>query len=275
MGDLMEKVHKVQLEMALEVKGICQSHNIKYFLIAGTLLGAVRHNGFIPWDDDLDIGMFREEYEKFINTAQKEMNKEYFLQTWDTDSGFAMPYAKIRKKGTKFIEQNSSESDLHNGIYIDIFPFDNVPKSDFKKKLQNRTTYVLKRMILIKQGYEVWEKQEYLKKFIYKSLNLIVKPISLNKLKDILYKEMIKYNYHASDYVVTFGGSYGYWKETIKRSWVDNLTTIKFEEEELSCPKYFKEYLIYFYGDYMTPPQEDKRYNRHRIIEIEFGEETL
>ena len=156
MSDLMKKVHKVQLEMALEVKRICQNNNIKYFIIAGTLLGSVRHGGFIPWDDDLDIGMLREDYDRFIKIAQKEIGEEYFLQTWDTDSGFALPIAKIRKNGTKFIEQNSSKSELHNGIYIDIFPFDNVPDSDFKKKLQNIVTYILKRFILIKQGYEVW-----------------------------------------------------------------------------------------------------------------------
>ncbi|SDC04389.1 lipopolysaccharide cholinephosphotransferase [Paenibacillus sp. UNCCL117] len=269
----MEKVHKVQLEMALEVKRLCQEHNIKYFIIAGTLLGAVRHKGFIPWDDDLDIGMIREDYERFVHIAKKEMKKEYFLQTWDTDVHFALPIAKLRKKGTKFIEQNSSKSNLHSGIYIDIFPFDNVPINNYKKKNQNYKTYVLKRLIITKQGYEVWDKNEHFKKIIYMLMKILTKTISLDKLKRMLGEEMTKYNSHKSDYVVTFGGAYGYWKETINRIWVDCLTTIKFEGHELSCPGEYREYLTYFYGDYMTPPPEDKRGNRHKIIQIELGED--
>jgi len=128
MDEMMEEIHKIQFEMALEVKRICQNHNIEYFLIAGTLLGAVRHKGFIPWDDDLDIGMLRIDYNKFISLAPIEMDKKYVLQTWDTDPGFALPSAKLRKSGTKYIERNSQKANIHNGIFIDIFPFDNAPR---------------------------------------------------------------------------------------------------------------------------------------------------
>ena len=272
MNNLMEQVHKLQLEMALEVKRICLKHNIKYFIIAGTLLGAVRHKGFIPWDDDLDIGMLREEYEKFVSIAQNELGVSYFLQTWDTDSGFALPCAKIRKNGTKFIEENSSKAHLHNGIFIDIFPFDNVPESTLKKKIQNYQTYILKRIILDKQGYEVWEKQEFFKKSIYKLVKIMTKPISLWRIKSILYEKMTRFNNQKSDSVVTFGGTYGYWRETIRKSWANNLVTLKFEGYEFSCPRDYSDYLSYFYGEYMTPPPEDKRYNRHKIIKIEFGD---
>lgn len=274
MNELIKRVHKVQLEMALEVKRICQENNIKYFIIAGTLLGAVRHKGFIPWDDDLDIGMLREEYEKFIDVAKKELKEEYFLQTWDADSSFALPIAKLRRRGTKFIEQNSSSVNLNNGIYIDIFPFDNVPYSTLCKRLQNMTTYILKRIILIKQGYELWEEQEVFKRQIYKFLNIISKPLTLNMTKKLLHKEMLRYNSHKTEFVLTFGGAYGYSKESIRREWIENLGTIDFDGYEFSCPNDYNKYLEYLYGDYMTPPPEDKRYNRHKIIKIEFEEEA-
>lgn len=274
MNNLMERVHVVQLEMALEVKRICEKHNIKYSIIAGTLLGAVRHKGFIPWDDDLDIGMLRTEYDRFLDIAKKELKKEYFLQTWKTDSDFALPIAKLRKKGTKFIENNSAKSNLHNGIYIDIFPFDNVPKSSLKQKKQNRLTYILKRILLIKFKYEVWEKNETFKKNVYKAVNILSKPISPNVIKKMLHKQMIKYNSNDADTVVAFGGAYGYKKESIKKGWFKNLIDIKFEEYELSCFREYKEYLTYFYGDYMTPPPESKRYSRHKILRIEFEEDT-
>ncbi len=273
MDILMERVHKVQLEMALEVKRICEKHQINYSLIAGTLLGAVRHKGFIPWDDDLDIGMLRKDYDKFVAVAKTELKDEYFLQTWETDPGFALPIAKLRKNGTRFIEHNSSKSDLHNGVYIDIFPFDNVPSSISRQKHQNRATYILKRILLIKLKYEVWEENEKLKKFIYKAVNLITKLLTIGQVKKMLYKQQIKYNSHDSEYVVTFGGAYGYWKESIKKSWMTNLTSIQFEKHELSCFKAYKDYLTYFYGDYMTPPPENKRKGRHKIIRIEFEED--
>ncbi len=272
-NDIMARVHRIQLEMSLEVKRICQKHQIKYSIIAGTLLGAVRHGGFIPWDDDMDIGMMRDEYEKFIAVAKDELKDEYFIQTWETDLGFALPITKIKKNGTIFIERNSSKSNQHNGIYIDIFPFDNVPANTFRRKYQSVVTYILKRFLLIKLKYEVWEENEILKKLIYKFVGLITKPISAKRIKKILNREMKKYNKIHTESIVTFGGSYGYWKETLKRSWLENLTDIKYESFMLSCPQNYIDYLTYFYGDYMTPPPEDKRYNRHKIIEIKFQEE--
>ena len=92
-----------QLSIAKEIQRICKKHKIIFFLNAGTLLGAVRHQGFIPWDDDLDVGMLRSEYDRFIDIASKELDEAYFLQTWDSDPKYPMPFAKIRLNGTKYI----------------------------------------------------------------------------------------------------------------------------------------------------------------------------
>lgn len=273
MENIAEKVREIQIEMAMEVKRICNEYNIKYSIVAGTLLGAVRHKGFIPWDDDLDIGMLRSEYDKFIKVCEKELRDEYFLQTWESDLGFALPIAKIRKNGTKFIEKNSADASLHNGIYIDIFPFDNVPTGRIKQFVQNRSTYLLKRMLLIRMNYKVWQDNEIVKNILYKFLKVFSCFFSVNQIKEILIKRMTAYNDNYSEKVVTFGGSYGYRKETIDKKWLINLIEIDFENEKLSAPFNFVEYLTYFYGDYMTPPPENKRYNRHNIIEVCFEEE--
>ena len=97
----------IQLEMLKEVKRICEEHDIKYFLDSGTLLGAIRHKGFIPWDDDLDVAFIREEYNKFLNVASKELDNRFFLQTWNNDNEYALPFSKIRMNNTKFVENNS------------------------------------------------------------------------------------------------------------------------------------------------------------------------
>lgn len=273
MDNILDKVHMIQLEMAIEVKNICKKHNIKYAIIAGTLLGAVRHKGFIPWDDDLDIGMLRNDYERFIKVCQHELRNDYFLQTWESDPGFALPFAKIRKNGTRFIEKNSSAANLHCGIYIDIFPFDNVPKSRFQQSLAEDATYILKRMLLIKMKYIVWKDTELLKKVIYKTFKLFSLFFSNNHIKRKLYKLMTKSNNLITEKVVAFGGAYGYKKESIKRVWLEKLMEIDFESEKLSAPADNIDYLTYFYGDYMTPLLENERFNRHYIIDIGFEEE--
>ena len=273
MDNTLDKVHEVQLELALEVKRICKKQNIKYSIIAGTLLGAVRHKGFIPWDDDLDIGMLRSEYERFIEICKKELKEDYFLQTWETDPGFALPIAKLRKNGTRFVEQSSCNANLHCGIYIDIFPFDNVPKEKIQQAFQDRSTYLLKRILLIRSNYEVWQDSARMKKLIYLILKMISCVFTTDQIKRILHNIMTAKNNCMTKKVIAFGGAYGYKKETINKSWIEDLIEIDFESAKLSAPSNNVAYLTYFYGDYMTPPPEDKRFNRHSIVDVYFKEE--
>lgn len=264
----LEEIHIVQLNMAKEVKRICELHNIDYFLIAGTLLGAVRHGGFIPWDDDMDIGMLREDYDKFIKHAKEDLKDGYYLQTWDTDKNFVQPFAKIRKNGTLFVEAGSVNVDYHKGIYIDIFPYDNVPENKIDKSIHKFKLFFLRRLILLKAGYNLNRNNNLFKKIVYTCLNYISGITSIDRYKDLIKKNMTKYNKEKTDNIVTVGGSYGYEGELIKRKWAKDLIDIKFEDEKFKCFKEFQEYLTDFYGDYMSPPPEDKRNNRHGIVKL-------
>lgn len=118
----------IMLDILKQVRTICEKHNIKYWIDAGTLLGCVREGGFIPWDDDLDIAMLREDYDKFKEIAQKELPEGYFFQTKETDQDYIHNFAKIRKEGTLLIETGEKYPEkYHQGIFIDIFPFDYYP----------------------------------------------------------------------------------------------------------------------------------------------------
>ena len=268
-----EALHKIQLEIFKEFILICKELNLKYYVIGGTALGTLRHGGFIPWDDDIDVGMPRSSYELFLKEAPKIISNQYFIQTHITDRFYPHNFAKIRDNNTTFIERNVKHLDINHGVYIDIFPLDNVPISRFKQFIQKHKVYVLKRILLVKMNYKIWRKGEYLKQLIYKTLEIISLPLKINQIKKQLYKIMISNNYKSSDKVVAFGGAYGYEKESIKREWVENLIEVDFENEKFLAPISSVDYLTYFYGDFMTPPPENKRYNRHEIIEVCFEEE--
>lgn len=268
--DYLPKLHNCQLIIANEIKRLCDKHNIKYFIVAGTLLGAVRHGGFIPWDDDMDIGMLREDYEKFISVAKAELGEDFFLQTTETDANYGLPFAKILLNGTVLVEATAG-SNAKKGIFVDIFPFDISPEEENLKNQHDKKTYLYKRLLLAKLNYNVCAKNDYVKRLIYFVLKIMASFYSHDKLYKKLDEEITKYNSKSSSKIVNIGGAYGYTKETIEKDWVRETVEIPFENMTISAPVDYIKYLEKFYGDYMTPPPEDKRYNRHSVVELDFG----
>lgn len=259
-----EEVKEIQVKALQFLKNYLEEKNISYFIVAGTLLGAVRHKGFIPWDDDIDIGMERKDYENFIKVFHDEMNrgeiKDYFLQNWKTDKNFSMPFSKLRVNNTVYIEETTEKVEMHNGIYIDIFPFDNVYEEEKLKFFQKILSKYLAQIILLKSDYKLSEKK------------IIVIIRSLTKIlpKKILISIFEKINTKApdsSEKMVCTGGSYGFDKETIYKKWFIEKTKLKFENIDLPAPKLYDEYLKNLYGKYNVLPAEKDRISRHKIIE--------
>lgn len=268
--DYLPKLHNCQLIIAREIKRLCDKHNIKYFIIAGTLLGAIRHGGFIPWDDDMDVGMLREDYEKFLKVAKTELGADFFLQTPETDKNYGLPFAKILLNGTLLVEATAG-SNAKKGIFVDVFPFDVAPENEADRENHNKKTYFYKRLLLAKLNYNVCAKNDYVKRAVYFVLKIMSAFYSHDKLVKKLESEITRYNNSKTEDIVNIGGAYGYKKETIKADWVRDTVEIPFEDMTISAPVDYIKYLETFYGDYMTPPPEDKRYNRHSITELDFG----
>lgn len=270
--DYLPHLHRCELLIVNEIKRLCEENGIKYFMIAGTLLGAVRHKGFIPWDDDMDIGMLREDYERFISIAETDLDSRFFLQTTETDASYGLNFAKLLLEDTSFVE-NSAANNAKNGIFVDIFPFDAVPDTAEETAKHKKRTYFLRRLLLAKQNYRVCGKNEYVKRLVYAGLKFISLFYSREKLCKMLDSECRRYNdsNKMPERIVNIGGAYGYDKETIRREWVDSTVELPFEEFTFTAPVSYKAYLEYFYGDYMTPPPEEKRYNRHGVIALDFG----
>ena len=132
----MTELQKIELDILKSVIDICDELNLKYYLVCGSALGAVKYNGFIPWDDDIDIGLPREDYEIFIQKAQAMLPEYYFLQNYNTDKNFPLFMTKIRDSRTTFVEMQFQNIDMHHGVYIDVFPLDGYPnkRKAIKKK---------------------------------------------------------------------------------------------------------------------------------------------
>jgi len=266
---ILDRMHRLHLVLADEVKRICEKHNIKYFMIAGTLLGAVRHKGFIPWDDDMDFGMLRNDYEKFISVCFFEIDKKkFFLQTDENDKFYTFNFAKLRLCGTKVIESFSAGVNTNQGIYIDIFPIDNVPDGRVSAYFQYKRFWYYRNLLWIKCGYG---SEQVKKKFSYKLAAFVSRFYSIKFLKKRKLKVITKYKNKETLKVVTSDGSYGLKKETLNRRWLDSLKLYEFEDRQYPGIADYDAYLSYFYGDYMKLPPEDKR-NHHARLEVDFGE---
>lgn len=124
---ILDRLHENMLDIYHEIARICDKHGLTYFVVGGTLLGAVVHKNYIPWDDDLDIAMPRDDYDQFINEYSKELSPRFFLHHTTTDGNYWLSFAKVRLKNTVFLEERRKNVDAPAGIYVDIFPFDYAP----------------------------------------------------------------------------------------------------------------------------------------------------
>lgn len=267
--DVLRRVQLIELEIAKEVKRVCDENGIRYFLYRGTFLGAVRHKGFIPWDDDMDIGMLRSDYEKFCRIAPQKLDKAYCFQNWHTDQNYALPFGKVRKRNTVFVEAKCARLP-ENGIYIDIYPLDFAPEDDRARKALANQLLHLFRVKLMKSKYTPWMEEDRIvwKKrigyLVYQTLALFVSQKTLVRRYETLVAAVPEGNtlYEQSALPVVY---------YFDRGWCAETEEYLFEDTLFSGPKQYDAFLSSLYGDYMQLPPEDKRENRHQIKELDLG----
>ena len=254
MKNKLDDLKKTELDILKKFIFVCDKLNINYYLYGGTLIGAVRHQGFIPWDDDIDVCMFREDYNKFIKEGQKYLDKKYFIQTYETDKGYLNNFAKIRNSNTTFIESSVKDIEMNHGIYIDIFPIDKLYKYNvLKEKLIHYKLY--------KHYY--LEKGRFIQKIFVRFANLLYNrktKIQLCKMLDNIYT---KKNNFVTKKVINYSGAWGIKRESHLIEDFSKAIDLKFEDIYVKAPIGYKRILTDTYGDYMKLPPEEKRVGHH------------
>ncbi len=263
------KIQLIELEMLKELARICKKYNLKFYLCGGTLLGGVRHEGFIPWDDDLDVYLPREDYDRFAKIVDSELDSRMFYQDWFKEKGYPYNFAKIRMNGTKFVQNELIQCNMHHGIFIDIFPLDNVP--DDKTEREKHLKKVTKLKTLLSISYMSLKKGGSLRSIPECIAIILVKAFfSQQGIHKKLENEILKYNeIDCANFAQKTGMNAI--KEVYPKAWFKNTEYVDFEKTKMPSPSCINEYLTYFYGDYMTPPPSNEWGQTHPIKELDFG----
>ena len=263
----LKQIQDIQKELINEVKRICKKCNIHFGMVGGTMLGAIRHKGYIPWDDDADIGFLRTEYEKFREACKTELNHEkYYMQDLRDTEGYRWGYGKLRRKNTEFIRLNQEFMPYEQGISIDLMPFDNVPDNSLARRIHFFRCFLYRKLFWSEVGSRaeenIWIRHAYQimrlipMKWVLKSYQRFVGNGQKKKTRLVR--------------ILTFPtpkGVYGY-----ERKWYTQLGMYQFDGLMLPGAKDFDGYLKVKYGNYMELPPIEKR-KTHPISKLKLLKE--
>ena len=255
----IEDAKQIELEILDYIDTLCKKHNINYIINYGTLIGAVRHQGFIPWDDDIDLSMPREDYQRFINIFQKEKSK-YKLLSLETDKNYFNNFIKITDSTTKIIDTRNTKT-YESGVFIDIFPMD---RFDDPKVID--TCYKLEsfKLLSFSKHKNIVYGDSKLKDLIRTFFWFIFRPISPRYFASQIEKQIQKYRVKDGKYIAFIPSKFKE-KEVFAKEVFEDLIEVPFEYLMLSAPKQYDTILKQYYGDYMTLPPKEKQFYSHEF----------
>ena len=262
----LKRLQEIEAEILVVVDEFCKKHNVKYSLYAGTALGAVRHGGFIPWDDDIDVCMERTEYERFLNLWQSEGVDGYTIQATNNPYYEGISHTKIIKEGIILASKEENESSSNYGIWLDIFPLDKVPQD---KKARKKFFFRAKLRMIYTRGYPYKKGGKFLE--IVSKILLLRSRKSRLKARNKLEKKLLKYQSLQEGYDLMSLSCPEGLRIVYPGNMMDEITKIKFGELEVSISTRWHEMLEANFGDYMTLPPEEQRVCKHESEIIELG----
>lgn len=265
-------IQSAEIDILKKIISICDTYKLRYYAVGGTLLGAVRHRGFIPWDDDIDISMPRPDYEKFLTLADKELLNPYQLNTIEKNqNGFCYYYARAENKSV-MLERYKTKKKIIVPVWIDIFPLDGVPDTEKEYDIWVKRGKMYKFLFSASQYSFVAAETYKRKNVIENTLKKIFLMLHIEKIINskytwkLLNKHVTKYDYSMSKKVTNYFGRYGK-KEMVDKSVFGDGVLLQFEDVKINCPTQYHFYLTQIYGDYMTlPPQKDRVQHNIKMV---------
>lgn len=274
--DVLERLQQIEREMLRDLNDFCRANDITYFGVGGTAIGAVRHGGFIPWDDDIDIGFLRSDYDRFLELAPKQLGDRYKIINAETDSHYPLMTTRFVKKGTKFKEECFKDLPVDLGIFLDLYCFDNIADDEKKMRRQVRRAWFWNKLMLMRTvknpvlyyggvkavivrgicriGYWALHLVPRGNSFFYKRAKKLATKYANEQTKRVAYM------FDPTPYT-----------SICRREDIIPVTTRDFDGISVEFPGRIEAYLEERYGDYMQLPPDDKRHN-HPPYELSFGD---
>lgn len=277
-GETLKRLQAVQVEILSDFIKICDKYHLDYFMLGGTGIGVVRHQGFIPWDDDIDVAIPRRDYNTFLSVVEKEMGDKYQILTPLVDGRYACNVTHLQKKGTRFVPENSRNMKCELCIDIDLFPMDHIPDDPRKRNRQLRKIWFLSKLLYLCGTPSPIIPLKGVKKGVAKGIcagtHYVLKALRISPRA--IYKKLVKvqtrYNDQPCRYInpteVTMAD-----RAYISKAEMYPLKEMPFENITVKMPNQYDNYLRRLFGDYMTMPPEEERVNHCPYI-LDFGEET-
>lgn len=256
----LKEFQNIETEMLQEVSRICEKHEIQYFLAYGSVLGAIRHQGPIPWDLDIDIIVPYHQLSDFISIVRKELSTKFFLDFHDINKYYTATFPRIGLKGFSTVN-----------LHIDVFIASGLPNSLLQQRSILKNANRLRKIHFYKLANEKYRGKLSLKtKIIYFVYKIFYSYIRINRLRRKFYELCAKYPYDQSDFIFNPGGSYGL-KEVIPKSFLGNSSLKEYSSLQVRVPEYYTHYLKHFYNDFMELPSENQRKVSNKYSLISFS----
>lgn len=265
----LKKVQAVELGILKDFVRLCDENNITYFGIAGTGIGALRHKGFIPWDDDIDVAMPREDHDRFVKIAKEQYADKYYVLNGLEDSNYPLLTTRWILKGTEFIEEPLKNINCHFGIFLDIYPLDKIPDDEKLFRKQARKAFFWSKLLILRSiPYPVLAFKGWKAKLVHAICAVVHALMVVFRVsKKWLYRKCLEistqYNYLESTKRIDFLCDTTAYMNIHSTDGMFPLVEYDFEDIKLKFPGNIKENLTLAYGDYMTLPPEDKRKNHY------------
>lgn len=257
-AEALRRLHEIEIDILKEIMRVCQENDLTMFIDWGTLLGAMRHGGFIPWDDDIDISMPRKDYERFLEIAPSQLAEGYFLQHFSTEEKSPTYWAKVRRDGTVFVEDYAKDIPIHQGVFVDVMPYDATPEEPAMQEKHRKKIAFWEQVYIAKDVSRTMTRtgmRKLLGMVLRSGLHLLLRPVPKAWLYRKLDRVLRQYEGRGSRYMATICTAKG----VRRMDEVFPVKQAKFEDIMVPVPNQPERLLEQAYGDYMQLPPEEQR----------------